>query len=730
MIRVEDIITEREPKEPMSAHNSEDRILTIALAGNPNAGKTTIFNAMTGLHYKVGNYPGVTVEKREGYLVIRDRKIRVVDLPGTYSLTAYSLDEVVARDFVLNEKPDIIIDVLDSTNLERNLYLLLQLIELGLPVIAALNMSDEAIDQGIVIDHTTLSKTLGLPMVPTVGSRGQGVQDLLETAVLAMEQDSLPRMPDYGDDIEEYIEKISEVLARDASFATTYSARWIAIKLIEKDADAQRRIEGHPYAAEIRIALEAAWHWITLHYGKDAEIILSEQRYGYIYGAVSEAVHRKKIDGRSFTERIDAFVMHPIVGLPLFFLVIWGIFKITFAIGDFPVTWLETLFGYLENAVQHSRLPAIGQDLLINGIIHGVGGVVSFVPLIVILFFCISILEDTGYIARAAFLTDHFLHAIGLHGQSFMPLMLGFGCSVPAIMATRTLKSPKERIATILAIPFISCGGKLPVYVLLAGTFFPKNASTVVMLMYAAGVVLSILSTYFLRRTVLRGESMPFVMELPPYRMPTLRGVVWHVWDKTWSYVRKAGTIILAVSILMWVITTFPKPRGIEAYTTQARALVESQGSNLGRAELDARVSALVRQYQLEGSIAGKVGKFIEPVLAPLGFNWKIGIALLPGLSAKELVVSTLGVLYGAPVDANDGSPSLRQSLRDAPDWSARIGFALMMFILVMPPCFASLATIRAEAGNKWLAFQVAYSLALAWFVAFISSILGRALGL
>lgn len=706
------------------------RARTIALAGNPNAGKTSIFNALTGSHHKVGNYPGVTVEKREGSVEFRGEEIRIVDLPGTYSLTAYSLDEVVARDFVLNEKPDIIVDILDSTNLERNLYLLLQLIELGLPVVAALNMADEAAEKGIIIDHTTLSKTLGLPMVPTVGSRGEGVAELLEAAVLAMERHSMPRMPSYGDDIEVYIAKIAELLAKDETFAASYSPRWIAIKLIEKDPDAQRRVEGHMRAIDIRGAQEAAWHWIKLHYGKDAEIILSEQRYGYIHGAVAEAVHRKRLKGISLTERIDRFVMHPLIGLPLFFFIIWGIFKLTFAIGNYPVSWLELLFGHLEGVVQHSGLPAIAQNLIINGIIHGVGGVLSFVPLIVILFFCISILEDTGYIARAAFLTDHFLHAIGLHGQSFMPLMLGFGCSVPAIMATRTLKSPKERIATIMAIPFISCGGKLPIYVLLAGTFFPKNASTVVMLMYAAGVVLSILSTYFLRRTVLRGESMPFVMELPPYRMPTFKGVLWHVWEKTWSYMRKAGTIILAVSVLMWVITTFPQAKGIDAYAAEARASIAAAQPSLDPSQTEVKVDALVRQYQLEHSIAGSIGKFIEPVIAPIGFNWKIGVALLPGLSAKELVVSTLGVLYGAPVSEDNGSPSLRQSLRDAPDWSPRIALALMVIIMVMPPCFASLATIRAEAGNKWLAFQVVYSLVLAWIIAFLASMLGRAVGM
>jgi len=457
---------------------------------------------------------------------------------------------------------------------------------------------------------------------------------------------------------------------------------------------------------------------------------MSEQRYGYIHGAVSEAIHRRRRRGISLTESIDRFVMHPLVGMPLFFFIIWAIFKLTFALGEYPMVWLEQLFGNLETIVQRSTLSATIQDLLINGIIHGVGGVLSFVPLIVILFFCISFLEDTGYIARAAFLTDRFLHAIGLHGQSFMPLMLGFGCSVPAIMATRTLKSPKERIATILAIPFVSCGGKLPIYVLLAGTFFPNNASTVVMLMYASGLVLSVLSTFFLRRTVLKGESMPFVMELPPYRMPTLKGVLWHVWEKTWSYIRKAGTIILAVSVLMWLITSYPKAKGIEEFAAGARSSVTTEQPGLGDAAIAARVEELVRQYQLEHSIAGRIGKIIEPVIAPIGFNWKIGVALLPGLSAKELVVSTLGVLYGAPVDDTSEGLSLRQSLREAPDWSPRIALALMVFILVMPPCFASLATIRAEAGNKWLAFQVVYSLVLAWLISFLVSMLGRAVGM
>jgi len=673
--------------------------LTIALAGNPNAGKTSIFNALTGAHHKVGNYPGVTVEKREGTIEFEGRTIHIVDLPGIYSLTAYSLDEVVARDFLLNEKPDVVIDVLDSTNLERNLYLLLQLIELNLPVVAALNMTDEAEQKGILINDSLLSKTLGVPMIPTVGSRGEGVQELLTAAIAVYEAHTVPHMPNYGEDIEAHISTLTILFEKDPAFASQYSSRWMAIKLTEKDADALQRISGHAYEVQLRAALEQTWHWILLHYHKDPEILMSEQRYGYIHGAVAEAIHRKRPQGIPLTEQIDNVVMHPFISVPLFFFVIWAIFEITFALGNYPMTWLEALFAWLADIVQRSAFAPPVRDFLVHGIIHGVGGVPSFTPLIVILFFCISFLEDTGYIARAAFLTDQFLHAIGLHGQSFMPLMLGFGCSVPAIMATRTLKSPKERIATILAIPFISCGGKLPVYVLLAGTFFPNHAATVVMLIYAAGVVVSILSTYFLRRTVLKGQSTPFVMELPPYRMPTLKGVLWHVWEKTWSYVKKAGTVILAMSVLMWIITSYPKMNGSE-------------------------------QYQLEHSIAGQIGKIIEPVIAPIGFSWKMGVALLPGLSAKELVVSTLGVLYGSSDEGEEVNASLREALRNAPDWSPRIALAMLIFILVMPPCFSSLATIRAEAGNKWLVFQVVYSLVLAWILAFLTSWIGGLFGL
>ncbi|MGB4571188.1 MAG: ferrous iron transport protein B [Rectinemataceae bacterium] len=704
--------------------------LLVALAGNPNSGKTSLFNALTGAHHKVGNYPGVTVEKREGTIVHRDVELRIVDLPGIYSLTAYSLDEVVTRDFMLDEKPDIVIDVLDSTNLERNLYLCLQFQELGIPMVAALNMSDEAEAKGLHIDSGLLSSALGVPMVKTVGSAGKGTLALLDAVLDAAEREKSGKMPQYGAEIEGKLGPLQAALSRDAEFAATYPVRWFAVKLLERDSDAMKRLAAHREGPAVDALAGEARAWITRHFGKDSEIVMSEQRYGYIRGAAAEAVRKDPVDRARVTERIDAFLMHPLLGLPLFFLVMWSVFKLTFALGDLPTTWLQSLFGFLAQRASTVLPEGILRSLVVDGIIGGVGGVFSFVPLIVILFFCLSILEDTGYMARAAFLTDRFLHAVGLHGQSFMPMVLGFGCSVPAIMATRTLKSPRDRIATILAVPFMSCGAKLPVYVLLAGAFFPRNPGGVVMAVYIIGIVLSLVSTVFLRKTVLKGASTPFVMELPPYRLPTLRGILWHVWGKTWQYTRKAGTVILGASLLVWAITTFPVPSDLGARSAELAQTATAANPTATGTEISAAVERGLAEYRMGYSAAGRLGKFLEPAVAPLGFNWKIGVASITGFAAKELVVSTLGILYGAETTEAEHSEGLRQALRDDPGLSPLVAFTLMLFILVMPPCFAALGTIKSEAGWKWLGFQIAYSLTLAWVVAFAARNAGLLLGL
>jgi len=678
------------------------RLIRVALAGNPNSGKTTLFNTLTGAHHKVGNYPGVTVEKREGVRERGSRAFRFIDLPGTYSLTAYSLDEVVARDFILEERPDIIVDVLDSTNLERNLYLCLQFQEFGIPVIGALNMSDEAAAKGIEVDAAGLGKVLGIPMVKTVGPKGIGIEELLDAIEERMEAEvAESRMPGYGAELEDRIDPLASLLASDPTFAGRYPSRWLAVKLLEKDEHAGKIVAGHPRRPEIEDLADQSLRWIERHFGKDAEIVVSEQRYGYIRGAVRETVRIVKKPDFSKTEAIDKVIMNPFLALPVFGAVLWSVFQLTFLIGEYPLGWLDSLFGWLGQAAQSVLPEGVLRSLLVDGILAGVGGVFSFVPLIVILFFLLSLLEDVGYMSRAAFATDKLLHTFGLHGQSVFPMMLGFGCSVPAIMAARTLKSRRDRVATVLTIPFMSCGAKLPVYVLLSGAFFPDNAANMVLLIYGIGLALSLASSLFLHKTVLKGEPTPFVLELPPYRAPTLRGILWHVWDKTWQYVKKAGTVILAASVLIWALTSFP--------TRQPAP---------GKAEA------------LEYSAAGRLGKLIEPVFRPLGFDWRVGVATLTGFAAKEVVVSTLGILYRTGLEETGESGSLQSALRADPGFSPLTAFVLMLFTLIIPPCFAALAAIRAELGWGWLGFVSVYLLALGWGIGFAVFQLGSLAGL
>ncbi len=712
------------------------RPLKIALAGNPNAGKTTIFNALTGAHHKVGNYPGVTVEKREGSRTRNGRHYDFIDLPGIYSLTAYSIDEVVARDFLLDHKPDVIINVMDSTNLSRHLYLCLQFQELGIPVVGALNMSDEAAAKGIQINAGTLSDVLGIRMIKTIGPKGDGMERLLDAvdSTIAESDASTGTGPvkyiQYGVEIEDKLRKLEPLILADSAFAAHFPARWLAVKLIEKDQHAFEKLASH--SDGVRIANEAreASTWIDGHFGKDAEIVVSEQRYGYIRGAVKEAIKIERKPDFSLTEAIDAVVMNRFLALPIFIGVLWAVFQITFALGEYPMAWFESLFGWLGSSMETIIPEGILRALVVDGIIGGVGGVFSFVPLIVILFFMLSLLEDVGYMSRAAFATDKVLHTFGLHGQSVFPMMLGFGCSVPAIMAARTLKSPRDRIVTILIIPFMSCGAKLPVHVLLAAAFFPDHAGNMVMLMYAIGIVLALLSAWTLKRTVLRGEATPFVMELPPYRAPTSSGILWHVWEKTWHYIQKAGTVILASSVLIWAITSFPayEPTPAELDSFAASYLAGNPGSN--EEQLARGMEATLAVHALESSFAGSIGKFIEPAFRPLGFDWKVGVATVTGFAAKEVVVSTLGVLYAVGSDENAEHDGLREALRNDPSFNPLVAFTLMLFILIIPPCFATLATIRAELGWKWLGFSIGFMLLLGWVLGFAVFQIGTLAGL
>lgn len=705
--------------------------ITIALAGNPNAGKTTLFNALTGAHHKVGNYPGVTVEKREGAISRGGKNYRIVDLPGVYSLTAYSMDEVVARDFILEEAPDIIVDVLDSTNLERNLYLCLQFQELGIPIVGALNMSDEAAAKGIEIDEKALGAVLGIPMAKTVGPKGSGVDVLfgiIDSAISAHAEEG-PSHIRYGAELESRLEPLEALIASDPAFSDSYPARWLAVKLLEKDAKAYERLSGHRGAAEIGKKARESIAWVEKHYGKDAEIVVSEQRYGYIRGATKEAVRIIRPPSFSLTETIDKVIMNRFLALPIFALVLWGVFRLTFALGEYPMAWLEALFGRLAGLAAGAMPEGMLRSLVVDGIIGGVGGVFSFVPLIVILFFLLSILEDVGYISRAAFATDKLLHGFGLHGQSVLPMMLGFGCSVPAIMAARTLKSRRDRIVTILIIPFMSCGAKLPVHVLFAGAFFPKHSAEMVMLVYAIGVLLSLGSAWLLRKTVLKGDPTPFVMELPPYRAPTLRGILWHVWEKTWHYVQKAGTVILAASLLIWFLTSFPAAAPSQAEREQMADDYAISHPEASREARDSALAAATAEFAMERSYAGRVGAFIEPFFRPLGFDWKISVATVTGFAAKEVVVSTLGVLYRVGTEETEESEGLRGALEADPGFNPLVAFAFMLFTLAIPPCFAALGTIRAELGWKWLGFAFAFMLGVGWLLAFAVRGIGALIG-
>jgi ferrous iron transport protein B len=684
--------------------------ITIALAGNPNSGKTTVFNSLTGARQHVGNYPGVTVEKKEGTCRHKGREIHVVDLPGTYSLTAYSLEELVARNFVIDEKPDVVVDIVDASNLERNLYLTTQFIELGVPVVVALNMSDVATADGKSIDAELLGQLIGVPVVPTVGHKGQGMQALLDAVVRVADTGVGPLVsPALGHELEPHVREITDAV-RDARLPDSLSARWIAIKLLENDDEVHELVREHSHDGErvCELTQDARQH-IEGVVGDDAEIALADRRYGFIAGACREAVtlgQRQRLD---WSDAIDSIVANRVVGIPILVGFMWALFELVFRLGAPPTEWIQAAFAWLSTQVAAILPDGALQSLLADGIIGGVGGVLVFLPQILLLFLGIAFLEDTGYMARAAFVVDRLMHAIGLHGRSAIPLLIGFGCNVPAVMATRTLESRRDRLTTMLIVPFMSCSARLPVYVLLAGAFFaPDVAGKVILSLYMLGAAVGVIMAKLFRRFVLRGPTTPFVMELPPYRMPTLRGVLIHMWERGWLYVKKAGTIILAASVVMWFLLSYPAPPPAVADLPQN----------------ERAAAALAYSY------AGRIGQSIEPVLRPLGLDWKVGIGLVAGLAAKEVVVATFGTVYSLG-EADEESADLRDALRRDPQFDPLTAYALMVFVLLYVPCMATVAVIKRETNSwRWAAFVIFYTCAIAWIVAFLVSEGGRLLGL
>ena len=740
--------------------------LTIALAGNPNSGKTTVFNAITGARQKVGNYPGVTVEKKEGTARHKGAKLRVVDLPGTYSLTAYSIEEIIARNVVMDEHVDVVIDIVDSSNLERNLYLAMQFVELGAPLVLAFNMSDVAKARGYTIDTERLSALLGVPIIPTVGRKSQGIAELVDAAV-AVARDAPnavanQRVPRYGTEIEPHVRELARQVSRCCD--DPRRARWFALKLLEGDTQAAGRLK--QTCGDQADALRAEARRLRKHIervcGDSVEIVLADRRYGYISGACTEAVTQSVERRHERSDRIDAVITNRWLGLPIFAVLMFVMFQLTFSLGNPLVDQLDVWKTAAADAAR-THLAGVGggdllQSLVADGLIEGVGAVLTFVPLVVLLFLAIAFLEDTGYMARAAFVMDELMHKIGLHGKSFIPMLIGFGCTVPGIMATRVLENRRDRLTTILVLPLISCGARLPIYLLILGAFFPEhtllglfsravvepdgtigqtyliritNQALLLFAIYVIGIVLAIVAAKVLRASVLRGKAAPFVMELPPYRMPTVKGLLIHMWERTWMYIRKAGTIILAIVIVLWALGTWPRLTGTQLQPFEDRRAAVNARIGADGARPQERLAQIDREQRrcaLERSALGRVGKGLAPVLRPCGFDWKISTALLGAFAAKEVFVGQMGIIY-AVGDADEQSTTLKQRL--AADYAPLVGFCIMLFCLISSPCMATVAVTVRESGSwRWAVFQWLYLTVLAWVLTTIVYQAGSAVGL
>jgi len=689
-----------------------EKKITVALAGNPNSGKTCIFNMLTGAHQHVGNYPGVTVEKKEGLCKYKGYEIAVVDLPGTYSLTAYSIEELVARNFIIEEHPDVVVDIVDASNIERNLYLATQLIEMDVPLVLAFNMSDIAKQKGLLFDIEQLSKLLEATIVPTVGNKGKGKVELLDAIVETAQQGEIERTHkvSYGEEIEKELAGIETLIASEEhQLAEKYGRRWLAVKLLEQDVDVTAKVRSHEVLGTVTAS---AKHLKTI-FGDEPEILIADRRYGFISGACEETIKSTVELRHTRSDIADKVILNRVLGLPIFLLLMYLVFKLTFWIGDPLMGWTEGFFEWLGIAITSlwpEGVESPVKSLLVDGIIGGVGGVIVFLPNILLLFLAIAILEDSGYMARAAFIMDRIMHKIGLHGKSFIPMLIGFGCSIPAIMATRVLENRRNRLTTIMVVPLMSCGARLPIYALIIPAFFaPRWHGLMLWLIYMIGIVLAIICAKLLRITVFKGETTPFIMELPPYRMPTLKAVFIHMWQRGWLFLKKAGTIILAISIILWAATSYPKPS--EEYLA---GLSEEQA----------------QETKLTHSVAGKIGKGLEPIIKPLGFDWRIGIALVGGLGAKEVFVAQMGIIYSlGEVETEEGSSTaaLRDKLRAR--YSPLVGFCVMLFTLISAPCIATLAICKRETGSwGWALFQFSGLTALAYIITLIVYQLGTLL--
>ena len=720
--------------------------LSIALAGNPNSGKTTIFNNITGTRQKVGNWPGVTVEKKEGLVKKFGYDFKIVDLPGTYSLTPFSIEEIVARNYVIDERPDVVIDIIDASNLERSLYLATQLREIDCRVLFALNMADVAHAREIKIDGKKLSALLEVPVVFTIGNKNEGIDTLLKKAIELAESNytvSKERKVKYSKDIENSISKLQLYLESLKKESVPHNIRWTAIKLIENDKIVKERIvqKAGEKSQDILQEAKIQRNLLMSRFDDDPEIVMTEERYGFIAGIIKEVLTTSTKQRVDISRNIDLVLTNRFIGFPIFILFIWAMFQLTFSLGAYPMEWIEGGVNLVSMIIGRILPDNLFKDLLLDGIIAGVGSVAIFLPNILILFFCIALFEDTGYMARAAFLMDKIMHIIGLHGKSFIPMLMGFGCNVPAIMATRTLESEKDRTLTILITPFMSCSAKLPVYIVLAGTFFGAKAGTVIFSIYILGIVLSIITGRIFRSTLFRGADAPFVMELPPYRVPMIKSLLIHMWDRSKIFLKKMGGIILVASILIWALSTFPlnvqyqndydsEINKVNAnYRTKISSALDSDKIILEQKQNDV-VRKIIRKKKAEKaekSFMGRMGKALAPIFSPLGIDWRGSVALISGFAAKEIVVSTMGVLYAT--GRKQDSEALKHALLSS-DMTSLSALAMMAFVLLYLPCLATMAVIKRETGSlKWTLFSIAYSTLIAWLAAFCIYQGGKLLG-
>lgn len=683
--------------------SEKSHTINIALVGNPNCGKTSFFNRATGLRERVGNYSGVTVDAKQGTFHHKGYKINLIDLPGTYSITEYTPEEIYVREYITKHHPDIVLNVVDASNLERNLFLTTQLIDMNIRVVMALNMFDELSRDGATLDYNYLGQLLGLPIIPTTASKGIGIAGVLDKIIEVFEdraQESRHVHINYGAEIEQSIDRIKTEVLQVPGITDEVPPRYVSIKFLEDDRLTKEQLADVPNYNRILEVAGKEIQRLEKSYKEDTRTIITNAKYGFIRGALQETFKSGEKDKRHLTNAIDALLTHQWLGFPFLIFFMWVMFQATFTLGDYPMDWIEEGVALLGNWLAGVLPEGPLNDLLVDGVIAGVGGVIVFLPNILILFFFISLMEDTGYMARAAFIMDRLMHKIGLHGKSFIPLLIGFGCNVPAIMATRTLESRRDRIMTMLIVPFMSCSARLPLYILMVSAFFPAYQGLVLLSIYFIGILVAIGTSFLLKKTVFAKSSDPFVMELPPYRMPTLRNTCIHMWGKAGQYLKKMGTIILFASILIWALGYFPRKRTHVADEAE----------------------------HMEYSYIGQIGKFIEPAIAPLGFDWKMGVSIATGLAAKEIVVSSMGILYHA--DDNTLPQSLQQQVGNdgKPVFTPLVAYGFMLFILIYFPCMAVIAAIRKEAGWRWAIFTIFYTTGVAWIVSFCVYQIGKLL--